>query len=98
MKRHVEGLVRQALSAAIAAGELGAQEPPAFAVAVPGDPRFGALSTNASRVLARAEGRPPQAIARLLAGHIEAGAPGRWLTGPPEVAGPGLEHLRPAPC
>src|SRR5206468_3844834 len=76
MKRHVEGLIRQALSAAVAAGELSAQEPPAFAVEVPGDPRFGDLSTNAALVLARAEGRPPHAIARLLAGHLEAAAPG----------------------
>ena len=98
MKRHVEGLIRQALSAAVAAGELSAQEPPAFAVEVPGDPRFGDLSTNAALVLARAEGRPPHAIARLLAGHVEAAAPGGWLKGPPEVAGPGFINIRLAPA
>src|SRR5881296_3023731 len=98
MKRHVEGLVRQALSAAIAAGELGAQEPPAFAVEVPSDPRFGDLSTNAALVLARAEGRPPHAIARLLVGRLEAVAPAGWLQGPPEVAGPGFINFRLAPA
>src|SRR5207245_9956195 len=98
MKRHVEGLIRQALSAAVAAGELGAQEPPAFAVEVPSDPRFGDLSTNAALVLARAEGRPPHAIARLLVGRFEAAAPAGWLKGPPEVAGPGFINFRLAPA
>ena len=94
MKRHVEGLVRQALSAAIEAGELRVPEAPAFAVELPSDPRFGDLSTNAALVLARAEGRPPHAIARLLVGRLEAAAPAGWLQGPPEVAGPGFINFR----
>src|SRR5438094_62616 len=98
MKRHVEGLVRQALSAAIAAGELRRPEAPAFAVEVPSDPKFGDLSTNAALVLARGEGRPPHAIARLLVGHLEAAAPAGWLQGPPEVAGPGFINFRFAPA
>ena len=98
MKRHVEGLVRRALSAAIEAGELRVPEAPAFAVEVPSDPRFGDLSTNAALVLARAEGRPPHAIARLLVGRLEAAAPAGWLQGPPEVAGPGFINFRLAPA
>src|SRR5207247_2297745 len=98
MKRHVEGLVRQALSAAIEAGELRVPEAPAFAVEVPSDPRFGHLSTNAALVLARAEGRPPHAIARLLVGRLEAAAPAGWLQGSPEVAGPGFINFRLAPA
>src|SRR2546427_13012660 len=98
MKRHVEALVRQALSAAIAAGELRGPEAPAFAVEVPSDPKFGELSTNAALVLARGEGRPPHAIARLLIGHLEAAAPAGWLQGPPEVAGPGFINFRLAPA
>src|SRR3989454_255012 len=98
MKRHVEGLVRQALSAAIEAGELRVPEAPAFAVEVPSDPRFGDLSTNAALVLARAEGRPPHAIAGLLVGRFEAAAPAGWLQGPPEVAGPGFINFRLAPA
>src|SRR5207247_6433281 len=96
--RHVGALVRQALSAAIAAGELRAPETPAFAVEVPSDPRFGDLSTNAALVLARGEGRPPHAIARLLVGRLEAAAPAGWLQGPPEVAGPGFINFRLAPA
>ena len=98
MKRHVEGLVRQALSAAIAAGELRARAVPAFTVEVPSDPRFGDLSTNAALVLARGEGRPPQAIASLLVGRLEAAAPAGWLEGPLEVAGPGFINFRLAPA
>ena len=98
MKRHVEGLVRQALSAAIAAGELRARAVPAFTVEVPSDPRFGDLSTNAALVLARGEGRPPQAIASLLVGRLEAAAPAGWLEGPLEVAGPGFINSRLAPA
>src|SRR5437667_4618292 len=98
MKRHVEGLVRQALSAAIEAGELRVPEAPAFAVEVPSDPSFGDLSTNVALVLARAEGRPPHAIARLLVGRLEAAAPAGWLQGPPEVAGPGFINFRLAPA
>ena len=63
MKRHVDALVRRALSDAIQAGELHARELPAFAVEVPADPKWGDLSTNAALVLARGEGRPPRAIA-----------------------------------
>src|SRR5207247_2538149 len=98
MKRHVEGLVRQALSAAIEAGELRVPEAPAVALEVPSDPSFGDLSTNAALVLARAEGRPPHAIARLLVGRLEAAAPAGWLQGPPEVAGPGFINFRLAPA
>src|SRR5438309_39422 len=98
MKRHVEGLVRQALSAAIEAGELRVAEAPAFAVEIPSDPRFGDLSTNAALVLARAEGRPPHVIARLLVGRLEAAAPAGWLQGLPEVAGPGFINFRLAPA
>jgi arginyl-tRNA synthetase len=98
VKRHVEGLVRQALSAALAAGDLRANEPPPFAVEVPSDTRFGDLSTNIALVLARGEGRPPHAIARLLVGHLEAAAPPGWLQGPPEVAGPGFINFRLAPA
>ncbi len=98
MKRHVEGLVRQALSAALAAGDLRGNEPPPFAVEVPSDTRFGDLSTNIALVLARGEGRPPHAIARLLIGHLEAAAPPGWLQGPPEVAGPGFINFRLAPA
>jgi arginyl-tRNA synthetase len=98
MKRHVEGLVRQALSAAVRAGDLRTGEPPAFAVETPSDPKFGDLATNLALVLARHEGRPPHAIARTLVGHLEAAAPAGWLAGAPEIAGPGFINFRFAPA
>jgi arginyl-tRNA synthetase len=98
VKRHVEGLVRQALSAALAAGDLRAKEPPPFAVEVPSDVKFGDLSTNVALVLARGEGRPPHLIARVLVGHLEAAAPPGWLQGSPEIAGPGFINFRLAPA
>ena len=58
MKRHVEALVRRALSDAIDARELRSTSVPAFAVEVPSDPKWGDLSTNAALVLARAEDVP----------------------------------------
>jgi arginyl-tRNA synthetase len=98
MKRHVEALVRQALSDAIAAGHLRSRETPGFAVEVPADPKFGDLSTNAALLLARAEGRPPRAIAEALVPHLAAAAPAGWLAGPPEIAGPGFVNFRLAPA
>ncbi|HJQ85096.1 MAG TPA: arginine--tRNA ligase [Candidatus Binatia bacterium] len=98
MKRHVEGLVRRALNDAIAAGKLRAAEPPAFTVEVPSDPKYGDLSTNAALVLARAEGRPPRAIAETLVAHLATVTPAGWLVGPPEIAGPGFVNFRLAPA
>jgi len=94
MKRHVEGLVRQALSDAIAAGRLRSPAVPPFAVEVPSDPKFGDLSTNAALVLARAEARPPRAIAEALLPHLDAAAPAGWLQTAPEIAGPGFINFR----
>src|SRR5262249_5609741 len=96
MKRHVEELVRQALSEAIAAGRLRSTELPPFAIEVPSDPKFGDLSTNAALVLARGEGRPP-AVAEAMLPFVEAAAPAGWLSGPPEIAGPGFVNFRLAP-
>ncbi len=94
MKRHVEALVRRALSEAIAAGKLRATEVPGFAVEVPSDPKWGDLSTNAALVLARAEGRPPRAIAETLVAHLAAVMPPEWLAAAPEIAGPGFVNFR----
>ena len=98
MKRHVEGLVRQALSAAITAGDLRSREVPSFAVEVPADPKFGDLSTNVALVLARAEGRRPHAIAETIVRHLASVTPAGWLVGGPGIAGPGFVNFRLAPA
>ena len=97
MKRHVEGLLRQALTSAITAGDLKSRDVPAFAVDV-ADPRFGDLSSNVALVLARGEGRRPHAIAETILRHLEAVTPAGWLLAPPEVAGPGFINFRLAPA
>jgi len=98
MKRHVERLIRSALEAAIAAGQLKAQSVPPFSVETPGNPSFGDVATNAALVLARGEGRSPHAIAQTIVEHVQATAPPGWLEVPPQVAGPGFInfHLSPA--
>jgi arginyl-tRNA synthetase len=98
MKRHIDGLVRQALSDAIAAGRLRSSEAPPFVVEVPDDPKFGDLSTNVALVLARGEGRPPRAIAETIVPHLEKAAPPGWLANAPEIAGPGFINFRLAPA
>ena len=98
MKRHVEALVRRALSDAIDARELRSTSVPEFAVEVPSDPKWGDVSTNAALVLARAEGRPPRAIAETLVRRLEPLVPEAWLAASPEIAGPGFVNLRLAPA
>jgi len=98
MKRHVEALLRQALTDAIAASDLRTTEPPPFAVETPSDPKYGDLATNAALVLARGEGRSPHAIAKTIVAHVERAAPAGWLAATPEIAGPGFINFRFAPA
>lgn len=74
------------------AGELRAPTPE-FTVEAPRDPRHGDAATNLALVLARAEGKPPRAIAETIR---------RYLAGDPQlnevtIAGPGFINFRLAP-
>jgi arginyl-tRNA synthetase len=89
MKRHLEGLLRQALSDATARGDLKPAPAPAFTVEVPSQPQFGDLSTNVAMLLARGQGKPPRAVAQLLLPRIEALAPAGWVA-KLDIAGPGF--------
>jgi arginyl-tRNA synthetase len=93
MKRLLEGLIRQALEAAHRAGSVRTAAPPSFTVEVPGDAKFGDLSTNVALTLARGEGKRPHDIARGLAEQIAALAPAGWLASV-DVAGPGFINFR----
>jgi arginyl-tRNA synthetase len=95
MKRHLEGLLRQAIGDAIAAGVLGVREVPPLVLEVPNDPRFGDLACNVALVLARAAGRPPRPLADAILAHVK--DPAGWLAGA-EVAGPGFINFRFAPA
>jgi arginyl-tRNA synthetase len=94
MKRHLEGLLRQALSSAIAAGALRVPEVPPLTLEVPSDPKFGDLASNVALVLARSAGRPPRAVAEAVLAHLQ--DPAGWLAAT-EVAGPGFINFRFAP-
>jgi arginyl-tRNA synthetase len=94
MKRHLEGLLRQALSDAVAAGELRVDAVPPLVLEVPSDPGFGDLASNVALVLARQAGRPPRALAETILGRLR--DPEGWLAST-EVAGPGFINFRFAP-
>ena len=97
MKRHLEELLRQALTDATARGELKPAPVPPFTVEVPSQPKFGDLSSNLALVLARGQGRPPHAIAQTLVARLEALAPPGWLA-KLEIAGPGFVNFTLAPA
>ena len=91
MKRHLEGLLRQALSAAMTDGALPLAALPPLTIETPADPRFGDLACNIAMVVARELGRPPRAIAELILARLQ--DPAGWLAGR-EVAGPGFINFR----
>ena len=91
MKRHLEGLLRQALSAAMTDGALALAALPPLSIETPADPRFGDLACNVAMVVARELGRPPRAIAELILARLQ--DPAGWLAGA-EVAGPGFINFR----
>ncbi len=95
MKSHLEGLLRDALERAVAAGELRLARAPVFAIEVPSDPAFGDLASNVAMVLAREAGRPPRALAEIILRHVHDA--GGWLAGT-EVAGPGFINFRLSPA
>jgi arginyl-tRNA synthetase len=98
MKRHLERLLRQALSDAIDAGDLPTQpavELPVIGLDVPSDARFGDLASNVALVLAKRVGRPPRKVADAILAHLRDA--GGWLAGT-EVAGPGFINFRFAPA
>src|SRR6187455_3036594 len=95
MKSHLEGLLRDALDRAVAAGELRLGRPPVFAIEVPSDPAFGDLASNVAMILAREAGRPPRALAEIILRHVR--DTGGWLAGT-EIAGPGFINFRLSPA
>jgi arginyl-tRNA synthetase len=91
MKRHLEALLREALTAAVGAGELRVDVPERLQLDEPSDPAFGDLACNVAMTLARQAGKPPRAIAQSLLAHLR--DPAGLLAGT-EIAGPGFINLR----
>ena len=67
MKERITELLGAAFARAKAAGQLKSEQPPIITVEAPRDPSHGDAATNLAMALARAEGKPPRAIAEIIA-------------------------------
>lgn len=93
MKDLIIPIISAAIERAHSAGKLKASAA-AVAIEAPKDPAHGDIATNVALTMARAEGKPPRAIAETIREHIQT---------PPEisevtVAGPGFINFRMAPA
>jgi arginyl-tRNA synthetase len=91
MKRLLEGLLRDALTAVVGAGELRVEVPERIQLEEPSEVAFGDLASNVAMTLARQAGKPPRAIAQSILDHLRDPA---GLLASAEIAGPGFINLR----
>lgn len=94
MKRHIDALVREALSDAIQEGHLRTRVIPAFTVDAPRHAAFGDLACDVALVLGRQLGKSPHAIGATIAGRLR--DPHGWLA-EVGIGGPGFVNFRFAP-
>ena len=92
MKELTVSLLSNAIARANQAGKLKSSAA-AVAVEAPKDPSHGDIASNVALTLARAEGKPPRAIADIIKAHIDLPAEIEEVT----VAGPGFINFRMAP-
>jgi len=93
MKERITELLGAAFARAKTAGQLKSEQPPIITVEAPRDPSHGDAATNLAMVLARAEGKPPRAIAEIIRSHFDPGDDVTEVT----IAGPGFINFRLAP-
>ena len=86
-EQQLRDVLKKAVEAAVAAGELPNEPLPEFTVEVPGDRSHGDLAANVAMVSARAFRKAPRMIAECLLSHIE--LENTYLARA-EVAGPGF--------
>jgi arginyl-tRNA synthetase len=91
MKRLLEGLLRDALTAAVGAGRLRVEVPERIQLEEPSEVAFGDLASNVAMTLARQAGKPPRAIAQSILDHLR---DPEGLLASAEIAGPGFINLR----
>ncbi len=91
MRHRLEGLLLQALHRARDAGVLALSSVPPLIFEVPKDAAFGDLASTVALGLARAEKKPPRAIAEAIVAHID--DPNGLLAGV-EIAGAGYLNFR----
>src|SRR6266849_3861422 len=94
MKDLIISILSRAIERARAAGQLATAPSAAASVEAPKDPAHGDAASNAALVMARAEKKPPRAIAEIIRAQLEL---------PPEVAeasvaGAGFINFRMAPA
>jgi arginyl-tRNA synthetase len=92
MKELTVSLLSTAIARANHAGKLKSTAA-AVAVEAPKDPAHGDIASNVALTLARAEGKPPRAIAEIIKAHIDLPTEIEEVT----VAGPGFINFRMAP-
>src|SRR5262245_11614839 len=90
MNRRLEGLVRDALSAAVRCGELPARATVTVELEEPAHPMYGDVTTRVAMVIAERTGRPAPVIADTLLRHLA--DPHGWLDAV-GAAGPGFVNL-----
>ncbi|MEX1103993.1 MAG: arginine--tRNA ligase, partial [Dehalococcoidia bacterium] len=90
IRAHIEGLVDQAVSAAIAAGDLPDVAVPGAAVERPKDTANGDFASTLPLRLARSMMKPPMEIANTIATHLASD----MTVEAPEVAPPGFLNFR----
>ena len=94
MKDLIVSILKAAIERARAAGQLTTAPPTVASVEAPKDPAHGDAASNVALVMARAEKKPPRAIAEIIRANLEL---------PPEVAeanvaGAGFINFRMAPA
>jgi arginyl-tRNA synthetase len=94
MKKRIEALLARALERAAAAGELTTSALPAGSLEVPKERTHGDLAATLALNVARAERKPPRAIAEIVLRHLE--DPHGVIAGT-EIAGPGFINFKLAP-
>lgn len=93
MKQRIASLLNEALTRAHRAGLLESSSAD-FTVEEPRDPAHGDAASNLAMVIARAEGKPPRAIAEIIRDNLEPTGDVSEVT----VAGPGFINFRMSPA
>jgi arginyl-tRNA synthetase len=91
MKDHIQALVRSALEGVLAG--TGVPAPATIGIDATRDPKHGDFATNVALALAKPLGKPPRAVAELIAKHLPASA----RVAKTEIAGPGFINFFLAP-
>lgn len=92
MRAQIIARLEAALERAYGAGQLKSGPVP-FSVDTPKDPTHGDLAANVAMILARAEGKPPRAIAEIIKSNLDPGSDVAEIT----IAGPGFINFRMSP-